>query len=104
MTAPATLLLAGALAAALPPPPHSAPTASAAAARILVHLLQHRQREAVAVADPTADGAFVAALYIPGGQLLVVRARHPSAEAIRYRIDKGQYRDVYLDLQGTPDR
>jgi hypothetical protein len=99
-----TLLVAAALAAALPVVAHGAtPTASAEAARALVYLLQNGQREAIAAVDPAEDEAFVAALYIPGGQLLVVRARHPSADAVRYRIDAGQYREVYLDLQATPD-
>jgi hypothetical protein len=99
-----TLLVAAALAASLPIAARSpAPTASAQAARSLVYLLDNGQRQAVAAVDPAEDGAFVAALYIPGGQLLVVRARHPSADAVRYRIDAGQYREVYLDLQATPD-
>jgi hypothetical protein len=56
----------------------------------------------LAAADPATPGAFVAALYIPGSQLLVVAARHPSTEAIAHRIANGEFREVYLDLQGTP--
>jgi hypothetical protein len=44
----------------------------------------------------------VAALYIRGGQLLVISARHPSVEGLAYRIAKREYRDVYMDLHGTP--
>jgi hypothetical protein len=65
-------------------------------------MLDQSGLEDLAVADPAAPDTFVAALYIPGTQLLVVEARHPSVEGVRYRLAMQQYRDVYLDLQGTP--
>ena len=46
----------------------------------------------------------MAALYIPGSQLLVVSARHPSDAAVAYRIANHEFRDAYLDLQGSPTR
>jgi hypothetical protein len=76
--------------------------ASPDAARNLVHAFEKAGSTAIAVADPDAPGRFVAALYIPGSQLLVVSAGHPSAEAVAYRIEAGQHREVYLDLQATP--
>jgi hypothetical protein len=76
--------------------------ASADAARELTHLLDGKGLNAAAAIDPSAPGAFVAALYFPGSQLLVVRAQHPSTEGVLHRIATGQYREVYLDLQGTP--
>jgi hypothetical protein len=78
--------------------------ASAGAARGLVRLLDGSGATAVATADPSAPDVFVAALYIPRGQLLVVSGRHPSQEAVRYRIAMQQYREVYLDLQASPAR
>ena len=71
-------------------------------ARKLVQLLEARHLTAVATTDPQAPGRFIAAMYIPGSQLLVVGASNPSVEAVRYRIQHGQYQDVYLDLQATP--
>jgi uncharacterized protein YeaO (DUF488 family) len=92
-----TLLLAGA--ASL----HAqAPFASAAAVRDLVHVMDQYRLDAIAAADPADPGTFVAALYIPGSQLLVLSARHPSAEAVADRIAMRRFREVYLDLQGTP--
>ena len=44
---------------------------------------------------------FVAVLIAPG-LLLTVWARHLSPDAIRARLAHRQYRDVYLDLQGSP--
>jgi len=34
--------------------------------------------------------------------MLVVSAEHPWATLLRQKIARGAYRDVYLDLQGTP--
>jgi hypothetical protein len=76
--------------------------ASADAVRDLVHVLDQFRHDAIAVADPAEPGFFVAALYIPGSQLLVVSAHHPSAEAVADRITMRRFREVYLDLQGTP--
>jgi hypothetical protein len=78
------------------------PFASADAARDLVRVLDQFRLDAIASVDPSEPGAFVAALYIPGSQLLVVRARHPSVEGVRQHLASHQYREVYLDLQGTP--
>jgi hypothetical protein len=75
---------------------------SADAARDLVYALDASGLHAIAAADPEEPGRFVAALYIPGSQLLVVSARHPSVEGLGYRISMRQYREAYLDLQGSP--
>jgi hypothetical protein len=76
--------------------------ASAAAARQLVAALNAFEPEAIATSDPEHPDTFVAALHIPGSQLLVVRQRHPATEALRQRIALSQFRDVYLDLQASP--
>ena len=83
-------------------PPAAASSESAEAARNLVRALDAAGRDAVASADPENPGTFVAALYIPGSQLLVVSAHHPAADAVAYRVVSGQHRDVYLDLPSTP--
>ena len=92
-----TLLAAGGAASL-----HGQPFASADAVRGLVYVLDQYRLDAIAVADPADSGTLVAALYIPGSQLLVVSARHPSAEAVADRITMRRFREVYLDLQGTP--
>lgn len=76
--------------------------ASSPAARELVKALTTAGLDAIATVDPTEPGTFVAALHVPGAQLLVVSARHPSDAAVAHRIAARQHRDVYLDLQGTP--
>ena len=77
--------------------------ASLDAARDLVYALERLGLSAIATADPANPDTFVAALYIPRSQLLVVSARHPSVEGIAQRIANHQYREVYLDLYGSPD-
>lgn len=72
------------------------------ATRSLIGALNAASLEAIATVDPTEPGAFVAALHIKGGQLLVVRARHPSVDALSARLAAHQFRDVYIDLQATP--
>jgi hypothetical protein len=77
-------------------------SASTTAAKTLVKSLNDASLDAIATVDPTEPGAFVAALHIKGGQLLVVRAHHPSVEALSARLAARQFRDVYIDLQATP--
>jgi hypothetical protein len=90
-----TVLSAFGMEAAQDPP-------SLTATRHLVGALEKAGLDSIASIDPAEPGAFVAALYIKGGQLLVVRARHPSVDALTARLAARQYRDVYMDLQATP--
>ena len=78
------------------------PSTSSALAHLLAELLTKNKLEAIAAHDQSEMGRYVAALLVPGSQLLVVTARHPSVAALDQRITVRSYRDVYLDLQGTP--
>jgi hypothetical protein len=73
-------------------------------ARDLAAALSAKGLDAIATQYPNQPDRFVAALYFAGGQLLVVDARHPAAESIHARLQRQQFRDAYLDLQGTSDR
>lgn len=68
-------------------------------AKQLVQLLDAAKLDSIAAAD--ADGGFVAALYIPGTQLLVVSGKFTSPVGGNERIKNKQYRDLYMDLQGA---
>jgi hypothetical protein len=74
---------------------------SATLAKQLTALLTERRLEAIAAQDPDEPDRFVAALFVPGAQLLVVSARYPSPALLQTRLVQKQYRDVYLDLQGA---
>ena len=72
---------------------------SAPLARQLTQLLDGAKLDSIAAADP-ASGRFVAALYIPGTQLLVVSGKFQTPEIGTYRIEKKEYRELYMDLMG----
>jgi hypothetical protein len=77
------------------------PTASPVLAREVMRMMENGSMDAFAATDPAQPDYFVAVLRFPT-QLLVVSATHPSASVVAQRIGAGVYRDVYLDLQGTP--
>lgn len=77
---------------------------SAAVAKELVHQLEAAKLDGIAAADPTAPGSFVAALYIPGTQLLVVSAQYSAPPLLAERIAAKDYRSVYVDLQSASVR
>lgn len=98
LNVPFAVILASAVSAQLIDVHHFA---SPVVARDLVHRLKSAVLPAFAAADPDRPGAFVAVLYVPE-QLLLVEAFHPARAALEGRIAAGQYREAYLDLQGTP--
>jgi hypothetical protein len=79
----------------------AAPSPSAAAAATLTALLDVRKLDAVASRDPDQPGNFVAALYFPGSQLLVVSGPYAQPALLDRRIAAGDYREVYLDLNSA---
>jgi hypothetical protein len=77
---------------------------SAAVAKELVETLDAAKLDGIATADPSAPGAFIAALYIPGTQLLVVGAQYAAPPLLLDRINAKDYRGVYVDLQSASVR
>jgi hypothetical protein len=73
---------------------------SAASAKQLAQLLQEKKFDSIAAPHPGAPDMFVAALYFPG-QLLVVWARYTAPTLLNEKITKGEYRDVYVDLNSA---
>ena len=72
-------------------------TKSADLAKQLVQLLDARKLDAIAAADGGAPGAYAAALYFPGTQLLVVSAKYAAPPLLDDKLAK-KGRDV---LDGT---
>jgi hypothetical protein len=75
---------------------------SAEAARVLTGLLDARDLSAVAAKDPDSQGRFVAALYFPGTQLLVISSQYSVPVLLEQRLARGEYREAYIDLQASP--
>jgi hypothetical protein len=57
--------------------------------------------DSVAAKDPSKPDVFIAALYFPGSQLLVVSAKYAQPDLLVGRLGKKEYRDMYLDLQSA---
>ena len=95
-----SLVVAFALAVAAPVAARDQDSKSAPLAKQLVQLLESSKLDSIAAADPT-NGAFVAALYIPGTQLLVVSGKFNTPAGAQERIKNKEYRDLYMDLQGA---
>jgi hypothetical protein len=94
------LLVLGIMAAALAAAPAAAADLqSRQLAHQLTMVLSQRHLDAIAAKDPSDEGRFVAALYFPESQLLVVSARYPSPASLQQSLDAKAYRDVYSALQ-----
>ncbi len=52
----------------------------------------------MAAADPNDDERFLAAMLIPGVQLLIVDAKYEVPVLLRERLLTGKYQEAYLDL------
>jgi hypothetical protein len=71
---------------------------SVAIARELTALFDTGKLEAFAAKDASQPDRYVAALYFPGVQLLVVSARYQVPVLLDEKIGQRNYRDVYIDL------
>jgi hypothetical protein len=76
---------------------HSAPLASE-----LTQLLTSQHLESIASADTSPD-AYIGALYIPGIQLIVVRAKYTGKDRMTYYLLNKMYKEAYLDLNSASE-
>lgn len=74
---------------------------SAPLARQLSAALDQAKIDSVAVREVGRPDTFVAALYIPGVQLLIVSARYPAPQLIDPKLAQKNYKDVYIDLNSA---
>ena len=72
---------------------------SAGAAAELVTLLDSRKLDSIAA--KVRGDEYVGALYFPGSQLLVVKARYSVPERMDEQLAKQNYRDAYIDLNSA---
>lgn len=77
---------------------------SASVAKELVLALDAAKATDIAAPDPANPGSFIAALYIPGTQLLVVSAKYSAPLLIVNRITARDFMGVYVDLQSASVR
>ena len=74
---------------------------SSVAAKELSETLDRLKLDSIAAADPSDPGTYVAALYFPGAQLLVVSAKYSAPVLIDAKLTKKEYRDIYIDLSSA---
>ena len=74
---------------------------SAPLARQLASALTAAKLDSVAAKDPVRQGSYIGALHIPGVQLLVVAAEYPAPALLDSRLAKGEYRDIYIELNAA---
>ena len=67
-------------------------------ARQLVQLLDSKKLDSVALADTQNPGTYVAALYVPGAQLLVVSAKYSQPSLLADLIAHKDFKGVYVEL------
>lgn len=76
---------------------------SAAPAASVKALLDRLKLDAIVVRDPEAAGHYVAALYIPDSQLLVLSAPYSVPAAMDKMIAEGKFMDAYQSIQAVAD-
>lgn len=74
---------------------------SAPLAKQLVAALEAAKLDSIAAKDPEAADVYVGALYISGFQLLVVSGSYSAPVLLDTRIQRKEYRDVYIDLNSA---
>jgi hypothetical protein len=84
--------------------PAAGQSGSSALVRDLTSRLAQAKLDSVAARVPGTEDTFVAALYSPGQQLIVVSGRYAVPALLREKILLKQYRDAYLDVFAATDR
>jgi hypothetical protein len=67
-------------------------------ARQLTRLLDQKKLDVIAAADTQNPGSYLAALYFPGTQLLVVSAKYAAPALLTELLARKDYRGVYAEL------
>lgn len=74
---------------------------SAPLAKELAQLLDQQKLSTFAAKDPAADDVYVAAMYFPNSQLLVVSARYAVPVYENEKLAKKDFMEVYIDLNSA---
>jgi len=74
-----------------------------ALARELTTLLDQQKLDSIAARQAGSSDRFVAALYFPGAQLLVVSAAYAAPSLLNEKILLRRYKEAYMDLSSASD-
>lgn len=72
-------------------------------AKQLAQLLDQQKLQSFAVADTANPGTYVAAMYFPGTQLLVVSAKYAAPQILDQKLAQKDYQGVYVELQSASE-
>ena len=86
---------------AAPSPAWAQEARSVAAVKELAKALDAAKLDSIAAVDPSDPSMFVAALYFPGSQLLVVSAKYAAPPLLMDKMTAKNYRDIYIDLNSA---
>lgn len=70
-------------------------------ARQLTQLLDLKKLDTIAVADKQNPGTYIAAMYFPGTQLLVVSAKYSAPAMLTELLARKDFRGVYVELSSA---
>jgi hypothetical protein len=101
MKAVALACLAATAALSIPSTAFAQESKSAPLAKQLAAALDAAKLDSVAAKDPTSPDGFVAALYFPGLELLVVSAKYSAPSLLTDKLLAKNYRDIYVDLNSA---
>jgi hypothetical protein len=93
--------LAGALALAMCGPALAQDSKSAPLAKQLAAALAAAKLDSIAAKDPSHPDVYIGVLYIPGLQMIAVAAQYSAPIYLDANLEKGNYRDVYIDLNSA---
>lgn len=94
-------ILLGSVVLCLPALAAAQASKSTPVAKDLVAALDAKKLDAIAAKVPGEDDRYVAALYFPGAQLLVICGKYPVPVLLDPKLVAKQFRDVYMELTGT---
>jgi hypothetical protein len=76
---------------------------SATQAAALTKQLEQAKLQYIATKDPNDPGRFVAAMHLPGAQLMLVSAKYSSPALLNEKVLLGKFQDAYMDLNSASD-
>ena len=72
-------------------------------AAALAKQLAQAKLQYIATKDPTDPGRFVAAMHVPGTQLMIVSARYGAPALLNEKVLLGKFQDAYIDLNSASE-
>jgi hypothetical protein len=99
-------ILAAALAVAVAAPAtaeDAKASKSSVQAAALAKQLARAKLQYIATKDPTEPGRFVAAMHLPGAELMIVSAKYGAPALLNEKVLLGKFQDAYIDLNSASE-